>query len=115
MYQPPSNSNEELNPNLQAIEDEADLLNSIIQRAEAEDLSVQGVIARRQELKRLFAWLLGIGFGLGILIAIALLIAIQKLGLAKRPYEYEVDTTFEEQQIEQDQPKSATENQETKI
>lgn len=114
MSQPPFQSNQELNLNSQATEDEAALLNDIIKTAENKDISVTGMMARRQELKKLFAWLLGIGFGLGILIATVLVMAIQKLGLVKNtPYDIQVQP--DRPPLEHAQPKPVKQNQETKI
>lgn len=100
MYEPPSDN---LDPNSKSTSEPADPISSAIERAEAENLSVKSVLARQEQLKRLFAWLIGIGVGLGILVAIAIIIAIQKLGLAKKPYEIEAEEN-QPIQVEEVQP-----------
>ena len=72
----------------------------ILERARAENLSLENIASRQKQLKRLILWLVGIGLGLGVVVAIAVLIAIQKLGLARRPYE--LDTPPVQEQIQDD-------------
>ena len=74
---------------------------NILERAQAENLSTKNIALRQQHLKRLFFLLIGIGLGLGVVVAIGVLIAIQKLGLANKPYEIENPPAQEQIQNEQ--------------
>ena len=96
MYNPPPSDDFGLDRT--TIEDKTTEIDNLLDRAQAENLSVKNVVARQEQLKRLFAWLIGIGLGIGVITAIALTIAITKLGLAKKPYEIENQPVLEEVQ-----------------
>ena len=91
MFKPPSS--QEFIPPSETIEEEADKINSLLEKAEAENLSVKNIVVRQEQLKKLFTWLVGLGLGMGTIVAIGIIIAIQKLGLAKKPYEVELEPT----------------------
>ena len=103
MYEPPSS--QDFNPHSETVEEEADQLASLLEKAEAENLSVKSIVTRQEELKRLFTWLVGLGIGLGVVVAIVIVIAIQKFGLAKKPYEVEtepLEPAIEQIQLDED-------------
>ena len=60
---------------------------NLIERSQAENLSVRNVALHQQQIKRLFLWLIGIGLGLGVVAAIGVGIFLHRFGLATKPYE----------------------------
>ena len=55
---------------------------NIVERAQAENLSVKNVVSRQNQLQGLFTKLIIFGLGLGVIVAIGVVIALQKFGLA---------------------------------
>lgn len=62
---------------------------NIVERAQAENLSVKNVVSRQQQLQGLFSKLIIFGLGLGVVVAVGVVIALQKFGLADKPDERE--------------------------
>ena len=71
---------------------------NLIERSQAENLSVRNVAQHQQQIKRLFLWLIGIGLGLGVIVAIGVGIFLHKFGLATKPDEK--DTQPQQEQVE---------------
>jgi hypothetical protein len=69
-------------------EEKAESVN-ILEKAKAENLSVKNVALHQQQLQRIFFWLIGIGLGFGVILSIVVVFALNKFGLAKKPYERE--------------------------
>jgi hypothetical protein len=84
-------------------EEEVEPVN-ILEKAQAENLSVKNVALHQQQLQRLFFWLIGIGLGFGLILSIAVVFALDKFGLAKKPYERENQPRQE--QIQNERPKN---------
>jgi hypothetical protein len=85
MYEP--KLPEDLNFNQVTPEEEKAESTNILEKAKEENLSVQNVALHQQQLQRLFFWLIGIGLGLGLILSIVVVFALNKFGLAKKPYE----------------------------
>jgi hypothetical protein len=62
---------------------------NIVERAQAENLSVKNVVSRERQLQGLFRKLIIFGLGLGVVVAVGVVIALQKFGLADKPDERE--------------------------
>jgi hypothetical protein len=77
---------------------------NVLEQAKAENLSVKNVAVHQQQLQRLFFWLMGIGLGLGVILSIIVVFAINKFGLAQKPYER--DNQPQQEQIQKQELKN---------
>lgn len=87
MYEPQQPN--DLDPNRATSGNSVEPHKSIIERAQEENLSVQNVVSRQNQLQSLFSKLIIFGLGLGVIVAIAVVIGLKKFGLADKPNQRE--------------------------
>ena len=90
-------SPDEFDLNKAVSEDEVSQLVNLIERAQAENLSVRNVASHQEKLKKLFFQLIALGLGIGIFTAIWVVWAMRKTGLADKPYQ--INIQVEQQQV----------------
>ena len=98
MYEP--QQPEDIDINKIASENQETQSQNIVERAQAENLSVKNVVSRQNELQSLFTKLIIFGLGLGLIVAIAVVVALKKFGLADKPTER--DSYPQQEQIQND-------------
>lgn len=54
---------------------------------DGENISVESVLVRKRQLRRIVLILTGIGISLGLVLSVGVIILLNKLGLTKKPYE----------------------------
>ena len=95
MHEP--KSSDEFNLNGAISEDEVSQLVNLIDRAQAENLSVRNVASHQEKLKKLFFQLIALGLGIGVLTATVVVWGMKKGGLAGKPNQ--INIRAEQQQV----------------
>lgn len=56
---------------------------------ESQNISPESLLARKKQLKLLLIILIGIGLSVGLLLSVGMVILLDKLGLTKKPHEFQ--------------------------